>query len=565
MSFIIRRGKRYSWRREIRGITIQVSLGTDDRRVAVAAAAAATAASVHAFEGLVERRLDRSAARAMIADAVRVEVARQTLRGGAVFFFWTREMIENRYPERLEEYDRAIAAMDEEDAHAPEPEELPALAPDEGISAANATASAAASNTPTIIIHNTITHAAPTDTRPPEPPKREPVPEPEDAEPASDHVVVPFFRGSAAPSAVLSVAPEPVPAVVAEPAPAMAVVPDAEEKTSILSLVPIINQDELERGALNDGSARDFERTMALFVELTRIECVEDVRQKHVHEFVRAHALIPKHYRKRSEDRDKPIQDIIKEAKASGAETGLSAATTNKNITNLSKFFKKARTFGVPVSSTIDTSLLRVVDKRKKQDLRSPFTTEEIRRIFEHKSLGLDAPRDALFWIAHIAAYTGARREEIAGLNGDDIREEGGVWFFDIRQNENRPLKNGQSQRKIPLHRDLITLGLHEYAKERRGQMLFDIRKKSAASSFGDSIDYRWRKAMSETVGLIPGKSFHSFRHSAIDALIRANVPDRERGAIFGHLIGNIEGDIYGGAPELGDLLDAVNLLPSVR
>lgn len=558
MCFIFRRGKRYSWRREVRGVSIQVSLGTSDRRVADAAGAAATAASVRAFEGLIERRLDRPAARAMIADAARVEVARQTLKGAPVFFFWTREMIERNMPESLDAYDRAISEMGETDAEAPPPPE-PAAASE---ASAASTASASASSAPTIIIHNNITQAAPAEPRNPEPPAREPVPEP------APDVVVPFsFRGSAAPAPASSFALDPAPQPAApRPAPVIVPVPEPEDgKARIMGLVPTINADELERGAVNDASARDFERTMALFVELSGVEYVEDVTQKHVHAFVRDHALIPKNYRKSQADRDKPIRDIMREAKDAGAEVGLSAATTNKNITNLSKFFKKAKTFGVRVSDTIDTSLLRVADKRKKKDLRLPFTTDEIRKIFEHRSLNLDAERDALFWIAHIAAYTGARREEIAGLGGDDVQEQDGVWFFHIRENDNRSLKNGQSERKIPLHKDLLTLGLHEYAKERRGRMLFDIRKKSAVSSFGDSIDYRWRKAMRETVGLIEGKTFHSFRHSAIDALKKAKVEERERGEIFGHLMGNIEDDVYGGYVELETLKEAIDLLPSVR
>lgn len=95
--------------------------------------------------------------------------------------------------------------------------------------------------------------------------------------------------------------------------------------------------------------------------------------------------------------------------------------------------------------------------------------------------------------------------------------------------------------------------------------MLFEIRKKSKASSYGDSIDYRWRQAMIESIGTGHRKTFHSFRHTAVQIMLTAKVDINTRGALFGHLTGHIEGDIYGRDGEFGDLLDAVNLLPSVR
>lgn len=245
---------------------------------------------------------------------------------------------------------------------------------------------------------------------------------------------------------------------------------------------------------------------------------------------------------------------------------GLSAATTNKNITNIAKLFRKARSYGIIVHSTIDPGSLRITEKEAKKNKRRPFTPDDIRAIFEQPALSLDANRDPLFWIAHAAAYTGARREEIAGLDASDIENRDGVPFLIIRPNAHRTLKNGQSERVVPLHRDLITLGLHEYAKERAGRgMLFDLRKKSRASSYGDSISYRWRQAMIDAIGTGHRKTFHSFRHSAIDCLMKRQVDVNTRGALFGHLTGHIEGDLYGGDAEFGDLLDAVNLLPSVR
>lgn len=86
--FLIRRGRRYSWRREISGITIQIPLHTDRPAEARAIAAAATAASVRAFEAIGEGRLDPASARIMIEQAAQFEAARQTMRKGPPMFFF---------------------------------------------------------------------------------------------------------------------------------------------------------------------------------------------------------------------------------------------------------------------------------------------------------------------------------------------------------------------------------------------------------------------------------------------------------------------------------------------
>ena len=57
-------------------------------------------------------------------------------------------------------------------------------------------------------------------------------------------------------------------------------------------------------------------------------------------------------------------------------------------------------------------------------------------------------------WIPLIAAFTGARLNEIAQLGTDDLEELGGVWSFRITdEGGHHSLKNAQSKRQIPMHR----------------------------------------------------------------------------------------------------------------
>ncbi|WP_200688065.1 site-specific integrase [Paracoccus caeni] len=424
-----------------------------------------------------------------------------------------------------------------------------------------------------VIIHNHIVMSAPPA---PAPVALLPQTLPPVAEPRRDPPVV--QRLHPAPVVIDLTEPEPdaiIPAAEPKPkdpkaeraAKAAEVVP---EGTEILSIVPRINAEDMKRGKVNDGSARDLERTLQLFVEMTGVGMVEAMTQAHLSEFVDLCAMLPKNYRKSEAERNKPIGDIIEAAQEDPHVTFISAATINKSLTNITKLIKKARSYGISVSGTLDPGLLRISEKGAAKDQRKAFTLDDIRSIFGHASLtpGVNRarPEAALFWVAHIAALTGARREEICGLAAEDLEVRDGIHVLFIRPNRYRRLKTEQSERVVPLHRDLIALGFVGYAAKREpGGMMFDLRKKAKGASYGDSIDYRWRQAQSETVGTGQRKSFHSFRHSAIDALIKAKVGKQTRAQLFGHLVGDIEGDRYVGEPDLRELCDAIELLPSVR
>src|SRR5262249_50562109 len=78
--------------------------------------------------------------------------------------------------------------------------------------------------------------------------------------------------------------------------------------------------------------------------------------------------------------------------------------------------------------------------KVAKGERRLPFEVNELQAIFDALPVEIapkrHSPESALPWAVRIAAYSGARLEEIAQLNTDDVREEEAngsrVWIFDI-------------------------------------------------------------------------------------------------------------------------------------
>lgn len=72
---------------------------------------------------------------------------------------------------------------------------------------------------------------------------------------------------------------------------------------------------------------------------------------------------------------------------------------------------------------------------------------------------------DAAYWLPLIATYTGLCREEGAGLEVDDFNFDCEVPYLVVKKNEHRGLKNKARGRVMPLHPELLRLGLQGYVE----------------------------------------------------------------------------------------------------
>lgn len=96
---------------------------------------------------------------------------------------------------------------------------------------------------------------------------------------------------------------------------------------------------------------------------------------------------------------------------------------------------------------------------------RLPFEKSEIQRIFGHPMFTDPNTYSTRQWAVLMALYTGARASnEFSGIVLDEIQEEQGVWVFNLR----RASKNRRSKRLVPIHGDLIALGILEYVNQLR-------------------------------------------------------------------------------------------------
>jgi integrase len=140
---------------------------------------------------------------------------------------------------------------------------------------------------------------------------------------------------------------------------------------------------------------------------------------------------------------------------------------------------------------------------------------------------------EAAYWLPLLALYTGARLEELGQLRPQDVAEE---LYLDREGQEQRAwvvrivedkadgleLKNAWSQRRVPLHADLIALGFLDYVKAaadwKNGKVQPRIFPALRPDKYGTETA-NWSKWFNRylrgTVGIKDRRVvFHSFRHS---------------------------------------------------
>lgn len=177
------------------------------------------------------------------------------------------------------------------------------------------------------------------------------------------------------------------------------------------------------------------------------------------------------------------------------------------------------------------------------------FEDDELKRIFESPHfIEHQYKHPYQYWIPVMGLYTGARVNELAGLTVDEIRNVGNdLWVIDFVKRKDmvvngktvlgRNLKNRNSVRTIPVHPDLIKLGLLDYLatrQEARAGLLFEL-KRQKKNDYGKEPSRKFGDLLTK-LGLVDEQLvFHSFRHTLQVKLQLATVRAEFRSAYLGH------------------------------
>jgi integrase len=214
------------------------------------------------------------------------------------------------------------------------------------------------------------------------------------------------------------------------------------------------------------------------------------------------------------------------------SENRLGRRTVEEYLQRIVKFFDWAKTKGFVREHYAEGMSYKLGSESQEDRPRLPWTDEEVKAMLDPVALGnfIRARTKARYpdrwsylpWFLLLVCYTGARRNEIAGLMVDDIivrNEQGtGVPVLMIQKNEVRPsLKNISAQRGVPIHQDLIDLGLIDLVEHRRSRghrrVLWNrVSGKDVGTKVSnDFTEYVKAIGVFDPAGL---KVLHSFRHT---------------------------------------------------
>lgn len=168
---------------------------------------------------------------------------------------------------------------------------------------------------------------------------------------------------------------------------------------------------------------------------------------------------------------------------------------------------------------------------------------------------------------AWIGLYTGARVSEVGQLMLSDFVEVDGIPCIRISDDTvGQSLKNDASSRTIPVHPELVRLGLLDHVAELRKKgekKLFPKVKVDAVNGQGNWLS----KAFSRHVELALPKpdmgklGFHSLRKTVVQTLQVKGVTAELRAAYVGHDLDDEHHTSYSADPKMSQLLEAISRL----
>jgi integrase len=270
---------------------------------------------------------------------------------------------------------------------------------------------------------------------------------------------------------------------------------------------------------------------------------------------------LPPNLTKNKRCRGKSIEKILK---MSFRQT-LSPSSVNRILTRMSGLLQYAEIHGMVTRNP--ATKMQLKKTQRDDELRRVFTPSDLKKLF-HSPLYIDDSHSVpySFWVPIIGLFTGMRIEEICQLYLDDIRQEDGVWVFDVNSHAaDKKLKTRSSSRLVPLHPFLVhDLHLVEYAAtlRRKGEKRLFPELQRLRDGYGQRVS-KWFARYRIACGVTEkGKVFHSFRHGLADALKQTGVVDPlimaelEGHAVKGETLGR-----YAKRYPASKLLEAIKLL----
>ncbi len=204
------------------------------------------------------------------------------------------------------------------------------------------------------------------------------------------------------------------------------------------------------------------------------------ITKKEVREWKSALRDYPVKATETSAFKDMGFRQIV-EANRRLGKRAISDKTLNRYLAALGSFCKWLVAHGY-LNEVPTSGMFIKIDKAKQKVF--PYKPDDLQAIFTSPlytgAASKDAPhrpgtvfiRDHRFWLPLMSLFSGARLGELCQLTVDDLTELQGRWVFRIttESSEEQHLKTKGSQRIVPVHSQLVELGIVDHLKQVRKQ-----------------------------------------------------------------------------------------------
>ncbi len=282
----------------------------------------------------------------------------------------------------------------------------------------------------------------------------------------------------------------------------------------------------------------DRKEALALLDEVTGKKPIAAVNKSDAQKVKQVLLRLPKNRSKMAATRGKTLEQMLA---VEGVDV-ISPRRVSTHLSNLDAFFRWAANNHYVSENVFAGMQIRTVKKSRIDD-REAFSGEQLRTMYRHLTENPDglARSDTHKWGTLIGMFSGMRLNEVAQMDLDDIKQDGGVWYFDVTTggSDVKSLKTIASERRVPVHRRLVECGLLEYVAARRSSgnpRLFPDLPYSAANGFGRNLGRWFNEAFLTALGIKKRQLvYHSLRHTMATRLAQADASEKHVPAIIGH------------------------------
>lgn len=297
-------------------------------------------------------------------------------------------------------------------------------------------------------------------------------------------------------------------------------------------------------------TAAQNEKSYELFIAICGDRPLASYSRKDAAKFKDVLERLPADYGKAARYHGKSPERILEiDVSRDSQDARLSVRTVKRHMSALSTLWDEAIPTGAASENIF--SGFKFPHQQRAQEQRPMWMRGDLARLFatpiwtgcksevRRSTPGSAIIRDEKFWLPLIAVFSGCRQEEICQLHVADVRQEEGIWVFDINMRPPRRLKNKSAIRLVPIHKELIRIGLLDYAEERRNagdaRLFPNLEPGGADGRLGHGFTKWFTRYRRDTKVYEPGRDFHSFRHSASTFLHHGDVPDSVIDRLTGH------------------------------